>query len=69
LAPGAVKIERGFGGRILPPTTTTFLAPIGVRLGVIVRNMREILAGDAEAIGQVVVAGGDDQAARGKYWC
>ena len=62
---GAIQIERGFGGRILAADDDDVLAPVGVRLGVVVRNVGQILAGNAEAIGQIVVAGGDDQAAGG----
>ena len=58
---GAIQIERGFGGRIFASDDDDVLAPVGVRLGVVVRNVRKIFAGDVEAIGQVVVAGGDDQ--------
>ena len=59
----AIEIQRGFGGGVFAADDDDILAPEGVRLGVVVRDVRKIFAGNAEAIGQIVVAGGDDELA------
>ena len=57
----AIEIEGRFGGGVLAANDDDILAPEGVRLGVVVRDVREILAGNSETVGQIVVAGGDDE--------
>src|ERR1700689_2498812 len=56
----AEKIERRFGGRIFSADDDDVLIPIRVGVGEIVRDMRQIFAGNSEAVRAVVVAGGDD---------
>ena len=46
----AKKVERRFGGGILAADHDHVLAPVGVRVGEVVRDVRQILAGNAQAI-------------------
>ncbi len=61
----AIEIQSGFRGGIFSADDHDVLPPEGMRLGVVVRDVRQVFAGCAEAIGQVVVSGGHDQLARG----
>ena len=56
---GAIQVQRRFRGRIFAANDDDISPPKRMRLGVVVRNVRQIFAGNAEAIGQVVVAGCD----------
>ncbi len=60
----AIEVKSRFGGRIFAADDDDVLTPVWMRLGVVVRDVRQILAGHAEPIGQVVIAGGDNQLAR-----
>ncbi len=56
----AEKVERRFGGRIFPADNDDVLIPVRMGVGEVVRDMREIFAGNSEPVRAVVVAGGDD---------
>ena len=60
---GAEEIERGLGGGVFRADDDDLLIPVGMRVGEVVRDVRQIFAGNAQAVGQVVVAGGDDDLA------
>src|SRR5271154_3554328 len=44
----AEKIERGFGARICPADHDDILVPVQVRVGEIVRDVRQIVTGNAK---------------------
>jgi len=54
----AVKIQRRFSRGVLASDDHNVLPPEWVGLGVIVRNVRQLLAGHPQSVGQIVVAGG-----------
>ena len=62
---GAVppEIERGDGGGVLAADDQDVEAVVGMRLVVVVLDLAEVFAGDVEVVGQIVVAGGDDELA------
>jgi hypothetical protein len=57
------ELEGGDGGGVLADDDDHGLPEVGVRLGVVVRHVRPILAGDPEVDGIVVVPGGEDHVA------
>ena len=59
----APEIERGDGGGVLAADDQDVETVVGVRLVVVVLDLVEIFAGDSEVVGQIVVAGGDDELA------
>jgi hypothetical protein len=60
------QLERRNRRRVLAADDDDIQAGIGMRIVVIVHDFGQVFAGDAEVVGQVVVAGGDDQLARGE---
>ncbi len=60
----AIQIEGGFRGGIFAADHDDILAPIGMRLRVVMRDERKIFAGNVEQIRQIVVASGHDNFAR-----
>jgi hypothetical protein len=60
----AKKIEGGFGGGIFCADDDDVFVPVRMRVGEIVGDVREIFAGDVEKIGEIVIAGGEDDFAR-----
>ena len=54
------QIEGRDSGGILAADHQYIGVVVGMSLGVIVRNLRQIFAGQTELIGEVVVSGGDD---------
>ena len=59
--PVAPEVEGGDGSGVLAADDDNFEAEVGVGLVVVVADLAEVFAGDAEVVGQVVVAGGDDE--------
>ena len=57
---GAEEFEGGLGGRILCADDDDVLLPVGMRIGEIVRDVREIFAGNVHEIGAIVIASGED---------
>ncbi len=57
------ELKGGDGRRILGTNHDDVLAKEGVRLVVVVGHLGQVLARDAEMVGQVVVAGGHDELA------
>ena len=55
LRAGSKQLQRRFGGGILPTDDDDPLPVIGVRIGVVVRHVRQVFAGHSQVIGQVVV--------------
>ncbi len=55
------EVERGDGGGVLAADDEDVEAEVGVGLVVVVLDLGEVFAGDVEVVGQVVVAGGDDE--------
>src|ERR1019366_7078454 len=57
------EVERRDGRGILAADDDDIEAVVGVGLVVVVLDLAEVLAGNTEVVGQVVVAGGDDELA------
>lgn len=57
---GAEEVERNFGCGILGADDDHVLVPVGMRLGEIVGDVREIFTGDANEVWTIVVAGGEN---------
>ena len=53
----AIQLERRFGGRVLAADDDHALAVERVRRGEVVRDVRQILAGHADQVGEVVGTG------------
>ena len=62
-APWRHRSSAAMAAEFLPPITSDIEAVEGVGLVVVVLHLAEIFAGDSEVVGQVVVAGGDDELA------
>ena len=60
---GAVspEVECGDGGGVFAADDEDVLREVGVGLVVVVLDLGEVFAGNVEVVGQVVVAGGDDE--------
>src|SRR5215472_12107920 len=54
----AVQVERRIGSRIFSSDHDNILFPVFVWLRIVVRNVRQVFSGDAQQIGQIIVAGG-----------
>ena len=59
------ELEGGDGGGVLAADDDDVEAVVGMRVVVVVLDLGEVFAGDVHHVGQVVVAGGDDDFARG----
>ena len=57
------QIQGGDGRRILAANHHHIHVEIGMRLAVVVENFGKIFAGNIQLVGQIVVAGGNDQLA------
>ncbi len=57
------EVERGDGGGVLAADDEDVEAEVRMRLVVVVLDLGQVFAGDAEIVGQIVVAGGDDELA------
>ena len=62
----AIEIERSFRRRVFPSNYDHILPPKGMRFGVVMGDVRQIFAGHAKAIREVVVAGSDNYFPGGK---
>ena len=58
------QLQGGDGRGVSGPDHHHIRVVVGMRLAVVVRHLGQIFAGDIEMVGQIVVAGGDDQLAR-----
>ncbi len=58
------ELERGDGGGVFAADDDDIQTEVGMRLVVVVVDLAEVFAGDAHEVGQIVVAGGDDELAR-----
>ncbi len=58
-----VEIQRCDGGGIFAADDEDILIEVGMGLVIIMLDLGEIFAGNAEVVGQVIVAGGDDELA------
>ena len=63
----AEQLERRFSRRVLPAHHDDPLAVVRMGVVVIVRDVRQLLAGDAQVIRAIVVADGEDDGARFAY--
>ena len=64
----AKQIERRLGRRIFAADYDHVLVPIRMGFAEVVRNVRQILAGNAQRIRTVVVAGGDNDFPRAIFF-
>ena len=58
------QFERGDGGGVFAADDQDVQAVVRMRLVVVVLDLGEVFAGNVQVVGQIVVAGGDDQLAR-----
>ena len=63
----APEIEGGYGGGVFAADNDYVCVEVGVGRVVVVVDFGEVFAGDVEVVGQVVVAGGDDELAGAKF--